>query len=334
MYFNMDIPFYKINKKCKKKKTISKYKITFVFQELIDSLLNNDTKPALSWSCELICSDLIDNLWKFIFDFYIMYVNVYYPNIIIYIYSKYKKYEKMKKNIKRKEIKNNISIREIFFRIIYIYSKVTKKFIIKLIKTDNLFKSFEKMNDFHERLNENDDVLLNNINTNNANEIIKVINNNSKSEIDYAVQQLKKFFNEFILCYDDKNNKRKYIIYYWLSYLLEKGQIRFNLYQNNDEDIHLKHCNDNNKYSYFIWIIWNIILEHHKTLNINKEINILYNIYLNYDNNQSTNAYLIIILSYILCLEKIKQKKSNIDKKDYNKCKLYYYKQFGFIEKM
>lgn len=329
---NNGIPFYQVLPTTKSRRiTISKYSKKIVFESLLDSLLCNRKNETMYWVSEALCSGLADKLWLFAFDFYSMYIHVYYPSIIVYIYEKHKSYLVVKKNTKNQNIHNNIKVREYFFRIFYIFSIMNKKFIIKLFHTD-VFKSFDTLYDCHKALVIDDDILLANINKKNADEIIQIINHDSRIEIDHALSQMKQAFKEFVESYQDKNDRTKYVIYNWLSYLLEKGSERFNLYQNSQNNIHLKHCKTENKYSYFIWIIWNILLEHHKNFPIYREIISLYRIYESYKNNQSTNAYLIIITAYILCLEKILPKKINIDPECYDECKLYFYNTFGYIQ--
>lgn len=312
--------------------TISKYTRLQVFEGLLDSLLCNRSNDTMYWVSEILCSGYIDKLWIFSFEFYTMYIHVYYPTIIVNIYSQYKEYQIIKNNHKKGTLHNNIKIREYFFRIFYIFSVVNKKFLIKLFHAD-IFESFNTLYDCHKALVIDDDILMNNISTKDADEIIQVINNDSKSEINYALFQIEQGFKEFILSYNDENDKTKYVIYHWLSFLLEKGSERFNLYKNDQHNIHIKHCQNDQKYSYFIWIIWNILLEHHKKFPISKEIMSLYRIYENYKYNQSTNAYMIIILAYILCLEKVPPKKINLDNFLYNESKEYFYNTFGYIKK-
>jgi len=326
------IPFYQVTTVHRSKSlTISKYTRVQAFEYLLDSLLCNRTNETMYWVSEILCSSYIDKLWIFSFEFYSMYIHVFYPTIIVYIHNKYIEYHNLKKNTKKDNIHNNIKIREYFFRIFYIFSVMNKKFIIKLFHSD-IFKSFDTLYECHKALVIDDEILLSNITKKSADEIIQVLNQDSKDEINHALSQIKQAFKSFMENYDDPNDKTKFIIYNWLSVLLEKGSERFNLYQNNQNDIHLKHCKNENKYSYFIWIIWSILLEHHKNLPINKEIIALYRIYESYKMNQSTNAYLIIIVAYIMCLEKVTPKKINIDSVYYNECKLYFYNTFGYIK--
>lgn len=329
---NSGIPFYQIIPvRLSRHTTISNYSSKQVFESLLDSLLCNKTEETMYWVSEILCSGYTDKLWIFAIEFYSMYIHVFYPSIIVYIHSKHIEYKHMKKNTKKGNIHNNIKLREFLFRIFYIFSIINKKFLIKLFHSD-IFNSFDTLYDCHKALTKNDDILMDEITTGNADEIVQVLNHNMKEEINHALSQLKQSFQEFVDSYGDDNDKTKLIVYNWLSFLLEKGFERFSLYQNNQHKIHLKHDIDENKYSYFIWIIWNVLLEHHKKFPIKNEIMALYRVYENYKNNQSTNAYMIIILAYILCLEKIAPKKINIDNNLYNESKLYFYNTFGYIQ--
>lgn len=327
---NNGLPFYQVTPIRLSQNTISKYSTRQAFESLLDSLLCNRTNETMYWVSELLCSGKIDKLWTFSFEFFSMYIHVFYPTIIVYIQSKYNEYKHMKQNVKKGNIHNNLKLREYLFRIFYIFSVINKKFLIKLFHSD-IFKSFDTLYDCHKALIIEDGSLMSKISEKNADEIIQVLNHDAKDEINHALSQMKQAFKEFVDSYEDDNDKSKFIVYNWLSFLLEKGSERFNLYQNNNE-IHLKHCQNDNKYSYFIWIIWNILLEHHRKFPIHKEIMALYRIYEGYKNNQSTNAYMIIILAYILCLEKVAPKKISIDTNFYNECKLYFYNTFGYIQ--
>ena len=326
------IPFYQVNPiRLSKNITISKYTRSQAFECLLDSLLCNRSNETMYWVSEILCSGYIEKLWIFSFEFFSMYIHVFYPTLIVYIKDKYDEYKIIRKNNKKGTIHNNIKIREYFFRIFYIFSVVNKKFLIKLFHSD-IFKTFDTLYDCHKALVVDEEVLMKNITEKNADEIIQIMSNTSKNEIDNALSQMKQAFAEFIRSYEDENDKTKFVIYNWLSVLLEKGSERFNLYHNNQNNIHIKHCQSNQKHSYFIWIIWNILLEHHKRFPIWKEIMSLYRIYESYKLNQSTNAYMLIILAYILCLEKIPPKKINLDNILYNDCKVYFYNTFGYIK--
>src|SRR3989344_7959383 len=173
--------------------TISKYTRLQVFEGLLDSLLCNRSNDTMYWVSEILCSGYIDKLWIFSFEFYTMYIHVYYPTIIVNIYSQYKEYQIIKNNHKKGTLHNNIKIREYFFRIFYIFSVVNKKFLIKLFHAD-IFESFNTLYDCHKALVIDDDILMNNISTKDADEIIQVINNDSKSEINYALFQIEQGF--------------------------------------------------------------------------------------------------------------------------------------------
>lgn len=322
------IPFYKVNriKNISINSTISNYSYQYIFENLLNSLLCNNTKETMYWVSEIICSGFINKLWYFSFEFYSIYIHIYYPNIIVYIYEKYKEYHMILKNIKHNEIHNDIKIREYFFRIYYIFSIIHKKFIIKLFQ-DNLFKPFNELYHCHKQLI---NLNISRYNNNTSDEMIQFINKKSLNEIDYITSQLDTTFQLYMDHFDDPPNKIKYSIYYYLSFLLEKGYERFNLYYN--EENHLNHCQIENKYSYFIWNIWNILLKNHKLFHLNKEINALYRLYESYKYNQSINAYYIIIVAYTLCIEKIIPKNICIHYHDYDDCKLYFYETFGYIK--
>lgn len=328
---NKGIPFYLVpTVKTSQNITISKYSRPQVFEGLLDSLLCNRSNEAMYWVSEILCSNYIDKLWIFAFEFYSMYIHVFYPSIIVYIHTRYMEYKTMKRNAPKGTLHNNVKLREYFYRIFYIFSVVNKKFLIKLFHSD-IFKSFDTLYDCHKALI-TDDIFMTNISKKNADEIVQVMGHDAKEEINNALSQMKIAFKEFIESYQDENDKTKFVIYNWLSFLLEKGSERFNLYYNQQNNIHIKHCQEDQKYSYFIWIVWSILLEHHKKFPIRNEIMALYRIYESYKYNQSTNAYMLIILAYILVLEKVPPKKISLDNHLYNDCKYYFYNTFGYIK--
>ena len=328
-----NIPVYRISKRHKnpKKLTASGFYIKKAFENLTNCLLENQTRQVMFWVSDLIASGLITELWLYIIDFYSMYTHLYYPNFILYVYEKYNDYLLIRKNTRYVELKNNIKLREYFYRIFYIYSTLHKRFIVDTFKQPDLFKSFRVLHDKHKHLEPTDEILLNNISETDAGDIISFINHKSKDQIENALHQLRLNFQEFIDCYKDSNDQTKYMVYHWLSFLLEKGAERFQLYQTGDY-IHLKHCRNENKYSYFIWIIWNILLEHSQKTPQRDEIRALYTLYDKYKNNQSTSAYFLIISAFAICLEKMDKKKIYIDEGKYVDNKIYFYKCFGFIE--
>ncbi len=115
-------------------KTVSGYHTKYVFEKLTETLINNQLNPSLYWLSEILASNEIEKCWYFIFDFQSMYIHIYYPNFILYIYEKYQEYRNLKKLTRFIELRNNVSVREFFYRIIYVFSTINKRYIIYLFK--------------------------------------------------------------------------------------------------------------------------------------------------------------------------------------------------------
>lgn len=330
----MSIAFYRITKSkgYKSNTTISNYGIKYVFEKLTNSLLNNELNRSMYWMSEMFCSGYIDQLWQYSFEFYSMYVHIYYPNLIVYIYDKFKEYKHLKRTSRAIELRNNINLRDYFYRIFYIFSTINKRFIVDLFQHQELFKPFRVMFVKYKHLDPTNIEILKRLSEKDADEIISFMNNKSRDQIENALDQLRVSFDHFIKSYKNTSDQTRFLIYNWLSFLLEKGAERFDLYHK-DSYIHLKHCRNENKYSYFIWIIWNIILEHSEKLeHIKKEVQILYTLYEGLENNQCINAYYFIICAFMIVLEKVIEKRIFIDEPKYRKGKKHFYNCFGFIE--
>ena len=328
----MGIPFYRLTKNggFREKYTITNYSITLCFDNLNKSLLNNNTKLSMYWASELISSGYVAKLWEFIFEFYAKYIHIHYPNMIRDIYEKYKDYIVIKRTTRPIEVRNNIKLRDYMYRIIYIYSTLNKRFIVDMFGHPELFKRFRAEYAQHKHLDPTKEERIE-PSVRDTTDIISMINEQTKLQIDNAITRVWVLCGHFLKSEGKQNDRSRYHIYNWLSFLLDKGCERFDLYKT-EEYIHLKHCRTENKYSYFIWNIWNILLEHSFKTDIHREVTILYRIYEGSVDNQSTHAYYFIIAGFLLLLERIPRKNIFIDGPKYNKYKRYFYKCFGYIE--
>lgn len=327
------LPYYRIIKthNFADKQTITGYPHKQAFERLSQALLGNETHKVVYWLSEILGSNLIEELWLHVFDFYVMYVHIYYPNFLLYINEKYHDYMKLKITVRHEEFKNNLKTREYMFRIYYIFSTIHKRYIVDLFKHADLFPSFRKTFDKHKHLLRIRDTPIQfNVDNKSANEIIEFVNKKSSKTIENAIHHFNSHFDDFVKNYQFGDNKSKYLIYTWLSFLLERGIERFDLYVDRTY-VHLSHCKNENKYSYFIWMMWNTLLKNIKGIEIREEIRILYKLYDNHIRSQSLPAYFIIICAFVFYLEKVERKKIYIDDRKYNKMKTKFYKAFGFL---
>lgn len=120
-----------------KSTTFSGYKLTDVKKQLIENMNKSKIEPACYWSAELVCSGHFSDLWECIIFFVGKYINIANPKIAIYLDNRYTIF----KNIMNQkhfnleiDLRNNLTIRNMFAEIISILATSNKKTGFEAIK--------------------------------------------------------------------------------------------------------------------------------------------------------------------------------------------------------
>jgi hypothetical protein len=121
--------------------TFSNYKLSEVKKQLIDNMNKNKIEPACYWSIELICSGHYGELWECILLFVGKYIHIGNPKIIMYLE---KRYEIFKNIVNQRhynleiDLRNNLTIRNIFAEIITILCQSNKKPSFETLKINRV----------------------------------------------------------------------------------------------------------------------------------------------------------------------------------------------------
>lgn len=342
------LPYYRLTYThgFRKKKTISGYRVGYVFMQLHYSILNGVLRQVVYWVSELVCSGYTDQLWEFVFQFYSMYVHIYFPNLIIDISSKFKEYVYTKSTTRVIEIRNQVSVRDSFYRIMYIFTTMSKRFIVSLFQ-DGLFRSLHLTDDMYARLD-----LSNNTSSHFRHRKQSVSGSDGdrkKKRIEqyhHSIHQnLIKIEYYFKKCRVLVENKKvgettyTYVtqrIYEIVSVLLEYG-MKINQVMGGtggDSSRGVEHCNGPSKDYYFIWILWNLLLNHSKEIKfpLHSSVKETYKIYESTPKNQSPHAYYMLVATYRMVLNHVDHRNVYINQSRYNKYHRKFYKCFGYIE--
>lgn len=219
--------------------TFSNYKKKDVIKNLTTSIYYGKLEESFFFSCEMLCSNMIIDLWNIIFLIMSKYIHIYNPKLPIFIYNKYNDF----RNIALRhgndfELRNDENIRNIFCTIILILCS-SQKFTI--------------LDDIKYKFDFNIENLYENLKAPNIKYIDKVYLNSDPKE--YIIP-----FNELI--YHLYETKQKIDIHFWINWIIQydilcKKKKKIILCQQRDIFI-----DKNDKISKnIIWIIWDIILK-------------------------------------------------------------------------
>ena len=120
-----------------KSTSFSGYKLTDVKKQLIENMKKGKIEPACYWSAELVCSGHFSDIWECIIFFVGKYINIANPKITLYLDKRYTVF----KNIMNQkhfnleiDLRNNLTIRNMFAEIISILATSNKKTGFEAIK--------------------------------------------------------------------------------------------------------------------------------------------------------------------------------------------------------
>ena len=271
---------YSIKNTCKNKNiTINNYKKTEISKELEKNIFSDNIEKSILWSSELLASGYIKELYKKLFDFYIIDINKCNINLIQLFYKELSFFNNTLKN-KDYEYRNSQYFRNHIADITTILTFSTKCKLPKLPKiTPEMF-------------NMKNNILL----TKNLVDVNKFINSDDNKNIIIPL-------SEIYLNLNIKNLSKSFDnCIYWLNWILlyENNFHKDNLvchYTKVSESVDEKYRCD------FTWIIWNIIFS---ICNSNKYINLLYDIYcMDFNKSTKKKKINILILVFLLIIDPI-----------------------------
>lgn len=220
--------------------TFSNFKRNDVYKKLQNAIYYNKQEEAFFWTGELLCSNMLLQLWESYFLLMSKYIHIHNPKLPLYILKKYLEFRKIiSQNDDIAVVRNNHNMRIIFFSITTILCESQKLTILDDLRHQFVFKI------------EN---LYDNLKAPNI-EFVKMI------YIDSDPKEFLVPFNEFI--YHLTDTKSKVDIVYWINWIIEfdilcrkkKNTVSCaprSIFKNTQT-----HLERN-----VIWILWDFILKH------------------------------------------------------------------------
>ena len=239
-------------------------KNTEIKKELIKCLIENNIDQSLYWCVEIITSCNFILLWEIFFYMLTNIINVSNVKFILFLDKKYKIFKEIINNCKNEEhvlnLRNNITIRNLFCDVIILICKSDKDYILDYKRINIKNFSFETMNNHLKAPN------------------IKFVNDYFK---DNDPKELYIILNEFLYNLSENNNLEccKWIYIYINYYSLCKKNKNILLCEDRD-NIDLDSEYNKTLKQHPIWIIWSILFDKSKNdIVLNKYIKILYNFF-------------------------------------------------------
>lgn len=237
------------------KTTFSNYKKNDVLKKLVQSIYYQKIEESFFWTCELLCSNMLIELWDIYLNIMSKYIHIHNPKLPIYINKKFGDFKEIAEYENELHLRNNKSIRNILCSITLILCLSEKHTIL-----DNLNYKF----------NFQIENLYENLKADNIEYINYIYKKDDPKE--YIIP-----FNELI--YHLQKTKLKTDVNFWINWIIEYDKLcskkkKFILCCQRDFYI-----NKNEKISKnIIWIIWDIILKLSKEKNKIIE-NIIHNLF-------------------------------------------------------
>lgn len=241
--------------------SFSNFKKNELCKKLQNSIYYNKREEAFFCTCEMLCSNMLLEIWDTYLILMSKYIHIYNPKLPLYIEKKYSEFRDIVANDDSlKNIQNNKSLRVIFCSITTVLCCSEKYTILDNLQNKFIFKI--------ESLYEN----LKAPNTNFVNLVYK-----TGDPVEYLIP-----FNEFI--YHLSETKKKVDIIYWLNWIIEYdilcrkkkkhiGCVSRSIYQNSRKVLETN----------IIWIIWDTIFvilnKNNYYQNVINVINSIYNLF-------------------------------------------------------
>ena len=243
-----------LDKRTKFKGTsFSNFKKSDISKKLLNSIYYNKLEESFFWTCEMLCTNMLLELWECFFMLMSKYIHISNPKLPIYIYKKYEEFKDIiGENDNIESIRNNEKIRVLFCTIVIILCDSSKNTIL-----DNLHYNFEfKIESIYDNLKAPDI------------EDVKLFYRSDDPK-EYLIP-----FNEFI--YHMKETKDKVNIKYWLNWIIEydilcRKKKKKILCESRNYLTNSKPELEKN----IIWIIWDFILKTSKNSLSNESYEII-----------------------------------------------------------
>ena len=241
--------------------SFSNFKKNELGKKLQNSIYYNKREEAFFWTCEMLCSNMLLEIWDTFFILMSKYIHVHNPKLPLYIEKKYSEFRDIiGKDDTVQNVQNNQKLRIIFCSITTVLSCSEKLTILDHLQNKFLFKI--------ESLYEN----LKAPNTSYVDLVYK-----QGDPVEYLIP-----VNEFI--YHLTVSTQKVDIIYWLNWIIEYdilcrkkkkiiGCVSRNLYQNNKKVLETN----------IIWIIWDslftVMNNGNYSQNVKKIVESIYNLF-------------------------------------------------------
>ena len=178
--------------------TFSNYKKSEVVKKLINCMYYQKIEESYYWTCELLCSNFIVDLWEIYFLFMSKYIHKENPKLPIYLIKKYEDFKTLAQSVNNDfELRNNLSIRIILCTITTILTMSKKGNIIENVKQDYFFDA---------------DKLYENLQAPNMTYIENIFTFNDPKEYFISLNEL---------AYHLKETKNRVYIYYWINWIIK-----------------------------------------------------------------------------------------------------------------
>tara|TARA_Y100000816_G_C26072998_1_gene564606 strand:+ start:296 stop:1327 length:1032 start_codon:yes stop_codon:yes gene_type:complete len=219
--------------------TFSNYKKTDVIKKLTLSLYYGKLEESFFWTCELLCTNLIIDLWNTYFLLMSKYIHVYNPKLPLYLNKKFQDFKQIAMKYGDDfKLRNDNEVRLLFCSVTLVLCYSQKYTIL-----DDLNYKFDfKIENLYENLKAPN---------------VKYI------EFIYLPSDPKEYtipFNELI--YHLRETKSKTDIHFWINWIIQYDILcrkKKKLLLCQQRDIYM---DKNEKYSKnIIWIVWDILLK-------------------------------------------------------------------------
>jgi hypothetical protein len=206
--------------------TFSNYKKSHVLKELYHSLYYEKKDESLFWTCELLCSGLVLDIWNIYIHYICKHIHIHNPKLILYLVKKFNEFKVIANKLNDLDLRNNEEIQTIFFTI---------TILIGECKKDTMMDSPKFQLNFE---------ISNNLKAPNVEYIQPYFKPGDPKECFIAL-------NEFT--YHLKETRNKMDVFYWIDWLIE---FELKLLKNKRHIVCVQRDFAPNKN--IVWVLWEI----------------------------------------------------------------------------